>query len=122
MKIIDLLNKIANNGFIPIKIKYHNTEYFVHTNIFGEFMIIDKDNHQMTYSKLNDEVEVIEYSPKKDNKIKKIKIDDNSINIDKVNKTGTTTFFREKDIEIFQCLSNKINELIDKVNEMSEKE
>ena len=54
-------------------------------------------------------------------KINKIRIDYNSINIDKAFETGTTTFFREKDIEIFQCLSSKINELIDEINNLKEK-
>ena len=119
MKIIDLLNKIANNEEVPKKIKwlgqiyeYSNFNRFYYQNSWSMYRDFYKEGNC-----LNDEVEIIE-DPKK---INKIRIDHNSINIDKAFETGTTTFFREKDIEIFQCLSSKINELIDEINNLKEK-
>ena len=58
-----------------------------------------EDEINLIANAFNENVEIIEESKK----INKIRIDYNSINIDKAFETGTTTFFREKDIEIFQC-------------------
>ena len=121
IKIIDLLNKIANDEKVPEKIKYNNKiwEYYVYTNDYkGEDIWLFEElfEYRRTIEFINDEVEIIE----EQKKINKIRIDYNSINIDKAFETGTTTFFREKDIEIFQCLSSKINELIDEINNLKE--
>ena len=120
IKIIDLLNKIANGEEVPKKIKYEKDTY-IHIDNYCYYCedtnLILSDRIFAEYSKLNDEVEILEETKK----IDKIRIDYNSINIDKAFETGTTTFFREKDIEIFQCLSSKINELIDAINNLKEK-
>ena len=127
MKIIDLLNKIANNEEVPKKIKLKNFEeiYTLREDCTGyKWYGEEKTNnyfcetiHKNLEYILKQDIEILE-EPKK---INKIRIDYNSINIDKVFETGTTTFFREKDIEIFQCLSSKINELIDEINNLKEK-
>lgn len=117
MKIIDLLNKIANGEEVPKKIKFGNNiyeyeegiDYKIGNGLDKEFLI---DKICISKEDLNDEVEILD-EPKE---INKIRINYNSINIDKAFETGTTTFFRAKDIEIFQCLSSKINEIIDKIN------
>lgn len=127
MKIIDLLNKIANGEEVPKKIKLKNFEeiYTLREDCTGyKWYGEEKTNndfgetiHENLEYILKQDIEILE-EPKK---INKIRIDYNSINIDKAFETGTTTFFREKDIEIFQCLSSKINELIDEINNLKEK-
>ena len=120
MKVIDLLNKIANKEEIPL-IKYNGR--ILHYDYLNEWFEDKRDNGyckmEVYYEDLNDNVDIVEEpiveEPKK---INKIRIDYNSINIDKAFETGTTTFFIEKDIAIFQCLSSKINEIIDKINEV----
>lgn len=120
IKVIDLLNIMADGKDLPEKFMYNEHLYYRQETkgicyrcdeldeIFEDCLVLED---------LNNYVEIIE-EPKK---IKKIRIDHNSINIDKAFETGTTTFFREKDIEIFQCLSSKINELIDEINNLKEK-
>ena len=111
--IYDLLGMIKD-GKAPKKIKYKNIEY--------EYEDIGYYNKQRGYlfdgyypeGILDDEIEILD-EPKK---INKIRINYNSIDIDKAFETGTITFFRAKDIEIFQCLSSKINEIIDKLNNL----
>ena len=110
---------LVKDGKAPKKIKY---EYLIYelTSERNDYYCKNEmrwfTNEINSLGLLNDYVEIIE-EPKK---INKIRIDYNSINIDKSFETGTTTFFREKDIEIFQCLSSKINELIDEINYLKE--
>ena len=117
--IYELLGLIKD-GKAPQKIKYVNSIYELSPeddDYYSEDEMRWFTNELSCLRILNDEVEIIE-DPKK---INKIIIDYNSINIDKAFETGTTTFFREKDIEIFQCLSSKINELIDEINNLKER-
>lgn len=79
MKVIDLLNKIANNEEVPKKIKHRNKiyEYFERLDdTFNYKEIIDgkyaddyfNDKYFME-NILNDEIEIIEEKPKKIEKI-----------------------------------------------------
>lgn len=105
MKIIDLLNKIANDEDLPKKIAYSSYEFR-----FSGGTYIDTDGDSIVrhifidLSNLNDEIEIIE----EDKKIEKFKIYDNSIdwccNGRAINDT-------EKDI------MDKINEIIEAINE-----
>lgn len=107
MKVIDLLNKIANDEIIPGKIKYNEKIYhygnhykwYLTDNLLEE-LFIDK-NH------LNDEIEIIEDTPKEDKKIKKLKVYDDMINWC---CNGSPISDIEKDI------IDKINEIIDRLN------
>lgn len=127
IKVIDLLNMISKGEKVPKKIKLKNFEeiYTLREDCTGyKWYGEEKTNndfgetiHKNLEYILKQDIEILE-EPKK---INKIRIDYNSINIDKAFETGTTTFFREKDIEIFQCLSSKINELIDEINNLKEK-
>jgi hypothetical protein len=69
MKVIDLLNKIANNEELPEKIKYYGNIYYKY-NHNGYFYAIGweeetlLDDIQCT-SQLNDEIEIIEEKPEK---------------------------------------------------------
>ena len=71
MKVIDLLNKIANNEEVPKKIKVHDKYYCYDENDSAEFYRYRTNigNELLTdYVDLNDEVEIIE----EDKKIKRI--------------------------------------------------
>ena len=82
MKVIDLLNKIANGEEIPEKIKYElKINTYLHCHYVPEC--------------LNDEVEILE----EDKKIEKFK------------------FGKIEDSEHYE-IKRKINEIIDKLNEM----
>ena len=62
MKIIDLLNKIANGEEVPKKIKYEKDTY-IHIDNYCYYCedtnLILSDRIFAEYSKLNDEVEII---------------------------------------------------------------
>ena len=102
MKIIDLLNKIANGEEVPKKVRFAGIifEYDEDDQMYNNY----EHKNICDYAFLNDEVEILEEEKKIP---KKIKIEEKSITV------KGTTFFREKDIEIFQKLSMEINEIID---------
>ena len=121
IKIIDLLNKIANNEEVPKKIKYKDNVYYLGKNIVDLHtyqtegsnttrklsLIIDNE-----YLNLNDYVEIIE-EPKKIEKIDEIlRIDD------LIPPYGENEYKAWKNIIIQQ---NKINELIDEINNLKDK-
>ena len=96
MKIIDLLNKIAKGEEVPKKIKY-NDDIYIHVDNYCYFCEetneILSQNIYAEFSRLNDEVEIIE-EPKKTEKLP-IKI--------------------IEDREHFE-IKEKINEIIDYIN------
>ena len=95
MKVIDLLNKIAN-GEAPKNIKYNNTDYYLFDS--KSYIRTDKSRFFVSiyFKELNDEVEIIE----EDKKIEKIDP------IDYCHSTDTT-----KDM----VLVDTINQIIDKL-------
>ena len=103
IRVIDLLNKIANGEEVPKKIKYENTTYTFHERIPKIYGFVDE---QGTYleeqyyitSVLNHEVEIIE----EDKKIEKI---EDIYAVDHKWQSENNNMF-----------TNKINELIDEVN------
>lgn len=103
MKVIDLLNKIANGEEIPNFI-IGEVEYYMGANGYLRECMGDEAQWYIDKGWLNTETRILE-EPK--GIPKKIKIDEKSITV------KGTTFFREKDIEIFQKLSMEINEIID---------
>lgn len=129
IKVIDLLVKIANGEEIPKRIKYENNIY-IHIDNYcyycDETNLILSDNIFAEYSKLNDYVEIIE-EPKKiekldvallgqcdnwlrcpTNKVTKQDVELNPYIIDNIREN--TLYFQRK-----------INELIDKINNLKEK-
>lgn len=70
MKVIDLLNKIANGEEVPKKIKYNDLIYVAKGNGIEDFVDYCNDedewcfNHYVRYENLNDEVEIIEEEKK----------------------------------------------------------
>lgn len=113
MKIIDLLNKIANGEEIPKEIKYNaclfaferqSQDYYCeeYGNLF-EYLI----NEHRTGEFLNDEVEVIE----EDKKIKKFELPKF------INEGENTTDSQIWNLNINLCYTrDKINEIIDYIN------
>jgi hypothetical protein len=108
MKVIDLLNKIANNEEIPIKIKIEGYE-FRQSN--GQFWCDKLESYMIdsctSIYRLNDEIEIIEEKPKEIEFLGKqdLYIDDArgySVNVEKI--------------------GDKVNELIRQVNYLLEKE
>lgn len=74
MKVIDLLNKIANNEEVPKKIKYEDDifeyqeyckDYQCISNKELGFLLKDDVGYYYCYKRLNDEIEIIEEKPKK---------------------------------------------------------
>lgn len=101
IKIIDLLNKIANGEEVPKKIKY-NDEIWEYYKDLGDYIRAGKPNTLFTmyyiHKILNNEVEIIE----EDKKIEQI-------------------YTLNNESDEFRVLANKINELIDEVNKLKEK-
>lgn len=119
MKIKDLLIKISN-GEIPKKIKYKNIiyEYVVQPNGTG---YLQEDTYNTWFSNehyfddvtfLNDEVEIIE--DENEDKIQKIEVD--SMNRIKATSTGSFVYSISQPMKI---IIKKLNEVIDKINEMN---
>ena len=96
MKIIDLLNKIANGEYPDFKyndsIWRYNYHVFDYANDKGDWLLEDNFN----FNNINKEIEIIEDNKK----IEKLNVDD---------------------IDYF-TMNNKINELIDVINELGDKE
>ena len=100
MKVIDLLNKIADGIDIPLQIKYDNN-IWKYDEMARDYLLIDKSGEEyliceelnLMYA-LNEEVEVIE-EEQEDKKIEKI-----------------------DEILTFMCddLKDKIKEIVDKIN------
>lgn len=110
MTIIDLLNKIAFGEETPNKFKYDKLTFVkdnegVHYDEYGDNI---KNSIAYDLSNLDDEIEIIE----EDNKIEKISINDN----------GTLGFpngqWAARNMD--KGFAFKINELIDKVNNMED--
>ena len=115
MKVIDLLVKIANGKEVPKKIKYKNEvrEYvyddrdYVNSNSseFYLFYNIMKEGKGSDFANaLNDEVEIIEDTPKENKKIEKF-----YFSVYQDQKLGGR--------EVVEPLETKINEIINKINE-----
>ena len=122
IKIIDLLNKIANGEEVPEKIKYKNEIYKRYQNISTNNLyyyqvpnkckfLIDQLSSAID---LLDEVEIIE-EPKK---IEKIKSNGDEFYSDYIE----TWISKNKTDAYCEFLMNKINELIDEINNLKEKD
>ena len=119
IKIIDLLNKIANNEEVPKKIKYKDNVYYLGKNIVDLHTYQTEGSNTTRklsliinneYLNLNDYVEIIE-EPKK---IEKIKSNGDEFYSDYID----TWISKNKTDAYCEFLMNKINELIDVVNEL----
>ena len=112
IKIIDLLNKIANGEEVPKKIKYEKDTY-IHIDNYCYYCedtsLILSDRIFAEYSKLNDEVEILEETKK----IEKI------ARCDSIKMTHYGELYKPTENE--EILRIKINELIDEINNLKEK-
>jgi len=110
MKVIDLLNKIANGEEVPNKIRYKTFELERTQSEEVKRLYVDEQGifFPEYYSfDLNDEVEVIE----EDKKIEKIELD--PLELCKNTNDNIINVHYETLI-----VMNKVNELIDTINEM----
>lgn len=116
IKVIDLLTKIANGEEVPKKIKFNDEEYTLgYGNTYedknGNFLLGGRYNNLI----LNDEVEII----KEEKEIEKINI---------ISDTLIAFDDKYQDINIGGCtptqiaFATKINEIIDVINDMRDKE
>ena len=116
MKIIDLLNKIANGEFLPKKIKYDD-EIFIYDNRVDKYWSIDHTNNlydilsRYVGIALNDEVEIIE----EDKKIGKLYLNDEYLFSNNLSKEFTREDRRLLDSN-FETIRQKFNEIIDYIN------
>lgn len=119
MKVIDLLNNIANGEEVPKKIKYLTTIYTLRSNL--NYYEEDKDStfkNGLYYqfiggSRLNDEVEIIE----EDKKIEKLK----DINCEHcIDECYYEPLTKEEIALDISTLKKWINKLIDEVNKLKE--
>ena len=120
MKIIDLLNKIANNEEVPEKIKWEDIIYAYsdYDKDYLEFPFSDEEYRGLFCMKdsiltqfLNDEVEILEEEKKIPEKLetyKEVDDEDYFANILKVSKNGEC----EID-EATSVIVDKVNEIID---------
>ena len=115
MKVIDLLNKIANGEEVPKKVKYYDVtyEYVDYNNDFNKYRGIEHITIFLfdIIDNLNDEVEIIE----EDKKIPTLK----NLNLTKIdiNKKGQVYGVTTKEmIADIQTLQNWINKVIDYIN------
>ena len=114
MKIIDLLNKIANGEEVPKKIKYDGIEY-EEEPCYMLYEVTGECSESQLKNLLNDQVEIIE----EDKKPKKIEIEYSPDIEEKIfyedGDKPNHCILRDAGTEL---LINKINELIDKVNSL----
>jgi hypothetical protein len=101
MKIIDLLNKIANDEELPKKIKFESSKTIYELNDYtqryiGKYMNNILILEHIDIESLNKKVEIIEDTPKEDKKIAKV---------GRKARNLTNQYIKEK-----------LNEIIDKIN------
>ena len=121
MKVIDLLNKIANGEYPTIKDGINKYEYDKDENDYITGMGYNYEHYFSNINildYLNDEVEIIE----EDKKIYKLDwVEGNTFS-----KIQENSYLSRKEIQLldsnFKELGNKINEIIDKLNEGEDNE
>ena len=105
IKIIDLLNKIANNEEVPKKIKWGDYELEWEELGYHDYKFLDTGSHLLfqgfATSFLNEDVEILE-EPKK---------------IEKINRNR----YPGTDIDPLDDILDKLDELIDEINNLKDK-
>lgn len=116
MKIIDLLNKIANGEEVPKKIKYDTLNYYFRDYDYKEYDIekdyIDEQTsfiEKIDFYKLHDEVEIIE----EDKKIEKLYVRERA-NDFLIGKSEHVCYGTESYVN--KIIADKINEIIGVIN------
>ena len=105
MKVIDLLNRIANGEEVPKKIKYHNRIYIKRSDCYNYILKNGNfdDELKVIVGCLNDEIEIIEEDKK---------IEHYYFSVFQDERLGGR--------QVVESLENKINEIIKVINEMRE--
>lgn len=124
MKIIDLLNKIANGEEVPKKIKCDGSIYdyefqntitgaYEYRNNYGQCIMNNMAGHLYLTDILNNEVEII----KEEKEIDKIPY---HYNLGYIDCGDLTREVIEELTKNMNCFTDKINELIDEINKLKE--
>ena len=118
MKIIDLLNKIANKEEVPKKIKWGEFELEWEELGYHDYKFLGTGNHLLfqgfATSVLNDEVEIIEEELKPLEDLNLTRID--------INKECQVYGVTKKEIILdIQTIQGYVNKIIDKINKMEDK-
>lgn len=123
MKIIDLLNKIANGKEVPKGIRYKCENWFYDeknqdyiNNDSSTFLLSDLFTDDIITCFINDEVEIIEDKPKIDNIL--IQKNREVTGMKDSFVEGMLNHFYDMDLEVRE----KMNEIIKVVNELIEKD
>jgi hypothetical protein len=117
IKIIDLLNKIANGEEVPKKIKFDNV-IFVYIDKWEQYVTKEEEIPLLkricdyNYSGLNDEVEIIE----EDKTIEELKTEIENTKRKLIGTSGNRYSIRVVD----NIIINKINELVKEINKLKE--
>ena len=109
IKIIDLLNKIANGEEVPKTIRWYDEFYNDYDEISNDYKVFVYEKLKNNVWDLNDELEIIEEKKK----IEKI------ARCDDVKMTHYGELYKPTENE--EILRIKINELIDEINNLKEK-
>ena len=109
IKIIDLLNKIANGEELPKTIRWYDKFYNDYDEISNNYKAFVYERLKNEFWNLNDEAEIIE-APKKIEKIARC---------DYIKMTHYGDLYKPTENE--EILRIKINELIDEINNLKEK-
>lgn len=115
IKIIDLLNMISKGEELPKKIKYDDKIYYMVGNNDYENYEYEETPTLLfavgSTSYINDDIEIIEDTPKEDKKIEKFK------DYIPIGLTSVGADFRKQDVfESLIKIGDKINEIIDFIN------
>lgn len=114
MKLIDLLNKIANGEEVPKKIKYENDIYILTDNYCyysDETNLILSDRLYAEQSRLNDEIEILDNLEEEKKIPEKLKIEQDTpiSNYYIRNENGTKCGLTKHS----KMIAEKLNQLID---------
>lgn len=124
MKVIDLLNRIANGLDVPKKIKYSDKIYELNDEQNAYYMNVEEDDEEnygrnfwsgYNFNILNEQVEIIEEN-------KKIEHIGKSYNIRKFDDNFNVNGYDfEEMIKFIQDIYNKVEDIVDKINGMENK-
>lgn len=121
IRVIDLLNKIANGEEVPKKIKVNDlslSPYYRELTFDEDLQLyIHNDENEFTSVldnyHLNYEIEIIEDTPKEDKKIEKL----DYLNSDYYYKNNTYGAISAEEIVLdIKAIENYINKIVDKIN------